>query len=359
MKKQPSTPPDAITASIPRGLRIGAIYAACLLLVAAALAVVGGALWVMADIVIPTAMGLILCAFLMPFCHFLQRHRWPKWLAITVGWLLVASISLILLALMVQQVIAHVPELSKQISALAEKIQLYFGEHPFGLTDAKITELGDQAGTWLEEHWGDIGLHTWIAGKGALRVLTGTTIAAMVSIFFLWDGPRIWAWTVRLFPQAAQARLDAAGCAGWQTLLEFPRVQVAVAAFDAVLIGLAALLLGVPLVLPIATLVFFGALIPIVGAIAAGILAVLLALLAKGWIIASVMLFIVLLVNQIESHVVQPLLAGNAFNVHPLVVVLGVLAGISLGGIAGAFFAVPLIATANAMVLAARGKSDD
>lgn len=354
MNAESERPAKPTVEFIPLGLRIGAVYAACLLLIAAALAVVGVVLWTLAAIVVPALMGLILCALLMPLCRVLRRHHWPKWAAIAVAWLLVLIVASVLVTLLVQQVIAHMPELSEQASALLKKMETFAGKHPLGLTDTKVTKLGDQAADWLQQHLGDIGLQTWIAGRGALDVITGAAIGAVVSIFLLSDGDRMWQWVVRLFPSAARRRLDAAGRAGWHTLIEFPRVQVMIAVFDAVLIGAGALLLGVPLVLPIATLVFFGALIPIVGAIATGVIAVALALLANGWVNAAVMLGIVLAVNQIESHVVQPVLAGNAFKVHPLVVVLGVLAGISLGGIGGAFFAVPLIATAHAMIVAAK-----
>lgn len=352
-----STPPNEqhrpVAASIPRGMRVGALYAACLLVMAAALAVAGVLMVVLADVVIPAMMGLILCALLMPFCRFLLRHHWPRWAAITVAWLLVLLIVAALGSLLVQQVVANWSDLTDQINELFANLQSVADKHLLGLNNANLDELGGEATKWLQEHAQDIGLQTWIAGRGALGVATGSAIAVLVSIFLLWDGSRIWRWVVNLFPHAARPRLDAAGRAGWKTLVEFPRVQVLIAAFDAVLIGVGVLILGVPLALPVATLVFFGALIPIVGAIATGAIAVALALLANGWINAVLMLVVVLAVNQIESHVVQPLLAGNAFKVHPLVVVLGVVGGISVGGIVGAFFAVPLIATVNAMVVAA------
>ena len=353
MSSNRPTPPPPVASSIPRGLRVGALYAGCLLVIAAALTVAGALVWVLADIVVPFLMGLILCALLMPLCRFLLRHRWPKWAAIAVAWLLVLLIMVVLGLLLVRQVIANWSELADQLNELFKAAQSFVGKHPLGLTDTKVSELGEQASQWLQEHARDIGLQTWVAGRGALRVITGGAVAILVSVFLLWDGARIWQWVVRLFPHAARSRLDAAGRAGWRTLVEFPRVQVLIAAFDAVLIGLGALILGVPLALPVATLVFFGALIPIVGAIVTGALAVALALLANGWVNAAFMLAVVLVVNQLESHVVQPLLAGNAFKVHPLVVVLGVLGGISVAGIAGAFFAVPLIATVNAMIVAA------
>lgn len=340
--------------SIPRGLRVGALYAGCLLIVAAGMAVVVLVVVKLADVAIPAMMGVILCALLMPPCRFLRRHRWPKWAAIATSWLGVLVVIGLLTTLVVQQVIAHLPEFSQQFNDLYASILAKIDERPLGLTDAMVRETGERASTWLREHAEDIGLQTWLAGQGILRVLTGSIIAVLVSVFLLWDGARIWQWVVNLFPAAARPHLESAGRAGWHTLVEFPRVQVLVALIDAVLIGLGALLLGVPMVLPIATITFLGALIPIIGAILAGAIAVALAMLANGWVNAAAMLAIVLAVNQIESHVVQPMLAGNAFRVHPLVVILGVFGGMSVGGILGAFFAVPVIATVNAMVLAAR-----
>lgn len=359
MPQERPDPSRTVVASIPRGLRVGALYASCLLLIAAALTVVGAIAWVLADIVVPFLMGLVLCALLMPFCRFLRRHGWPKWAAILMAWLLVLLVMTILGLLLVQQVIANWSELTDQLNDLFKAAQSVIARHPLGLSDAKVAELGEQTSQWLQEHAQDIGLQTWGAGRGALRVITGAAVAILVSIFMLWDGVRIWNWVVCLFPHAAQARLDAAGRAGWQTLVEFPRVQVLIATFDAVLIGLSALVLGVPLALPVATLVFFGALIPIVGAISVGAIAVGLALMANGWVNAILMLVAVLVVNQLESHVVQPLLAGNAFKVHPMVVVLGVLGGISVAGVIGAFFAVPLIATVNAMIMAAKSSGPE
>lgn len=350
--------PASVMQSIPRGLRIGAVFAACLLLIAAAFSVAGVLVWLLADIVVPFLLGLVLCALLLPFCRFLLRHGWPRWAAITVAWLLVLVGILVLGFLLVNQVIANWPELTDQLNELLAAAQSRLAKRPFGLSETQVKNLASRFSQWLQDHAQDIGLQTWIAGRGALRILTGTAIAILVSIFMLWDGASIWRWVVHIFPRAAQGRIDAAGRAGWHTLVEFPRVQVLVAAFDAVLIGLGTLILGVPLALPVATLVFFGALVPIVGAVIAGSLAVALALIAKGWGSGVIMLVIVLLVNQAESHIVQPLLAGSAFRVHPMVVVLGVLAGLAVAGIAGAFFAVPLIASVNAMIVAAYHHDD-
>jgi predicted PurR-regulated permease PerM len=168
-------------------------------------------------------------------------------------------------------------------------------------------------------------------------------------LFILIDGKSIWAWIVRFFPKRAQSAVDGAGIAGWTTLGNFARVQILVASIDAVGIGVGAALLGVPMAIPIGILVFLGSFIPIVGAVATGSVAIVIALIFNNWAIALAMLGVVLLVQQVEGHVLQPLIMGTAVKVHPLAVVLVVAAGALLAGIPGALFAVPVAAVLNAM----------
>jgi predicted PurR-regulated permease PerM len=175
------------------------------------------------------------------------------------------------------------------------------------------------------------------------------------TLFLLIDGKRIWQWTVRLFPRRARPAVDGAGRAGWVTLTDFVKVQIFVAFIDAVGIGLGAWILGLffggfPLVIPIAIAVFLGSFIPVVGAVLTGAIAVFVALVYLGIWPAVIMLGIVLLVQQVEGHVLQPLVMGTAVKVHPLAVVFAVAAGGFLAGIAGALFAVPVVATLNVVV---------
>ncbi|MDP9028111.1 MAG: AI-2E family transporter, partial [Actinomycetota bacterium] len=179
--------------------------------------------------------------------------------------------------------------------------------------------------------------------------------------FLLIDGRGIWHWLVKLFPVRARAAMIGAGEAGWITLTTFVKVQIFVAFVDAVGIGLGAFILGLftggfPLVIPIAIAVFLGSFIPLVGAVATGAIAVFVALVYLGPVPALIMLGVVILVQQLEGHVLQPFVMGNAVKVHPLAVVLAVATGALIGGIPGALFAVPLAATLNVMVgYAARG----
>jgi putative heme transporter len=161
----------------------------------------------------------------------------------------------------------------------------------------------------------------------------------------------VWAWVVRLFPRRARPAIDGAGQSGWTTLTAFIRVQLFVAAVDGFGIGIVALILGLPLAIPIAIIVFLGSFVPVVGAVVTGALAVFIALVYEGPWQALIMLGGVLLVHLIEGNVLHPFVTGSAVKVHPLAVVFAVAAGSFVAGIPGALFAVPLVAVVNVMVL--------
>jgi predicted PurR-regulated permease PerM len=181
----------------------------------------------------------------------------------------------------------------------------------------------------------------------AADVASGLFIALFSTFFFLSTGGRIWAWVVTLFPRSARPRVEGAAVHAWATLTAYVRATVIVAAVDAIGIGAAAAILRVPLAVPIAVLVFLGAFIPIVGAFLTGVVAVLVAFVSQGPVVALIMLGAVILVQQIEAHILQPFLLGRAVEVHPLAVILGIGAGVLVAGIVGALFAVPLVAVGH------------
>jgi predicted PurR-regulated permease PerM len=187
-------------------------------------------------------------------------------------------------------------------------------------------------------------------GSTAGHALTGMVILLFTLLFLLRDGERIWLFLVRLFPVPARRAVNGAGRRGWHSLVQYARAQGLVAFVDAVGIGVGAALLGVPLALPIGILVFLGSFIPIVGAVVTGAVAVLVALVANGTTSALLMLGVVLLVQQVESNILQPLILGKAVSLHPLAVFLVVATGTILYGIAGALFAVPVLAFTNTVV---------
>lgn len=352
-------PSDPAGDAIPRGLRIGAAFTWRLLVIAAAIGAVLALAWLLSEVVVPFLIGVILAALLVPLSTLLQRHHCPKWLSIIIAWIILLGVIGGLALLVTERVINEIPTLQKQIASVGDQLRSLLATHPFGLTPEKVSHYISELGVWLQNNASRVALSAANAGKRIVHVLEGILIMIFVILFAMIEGAGIWAWVVRLFPRRARSRIDFAGHAGWRTLTAFARVQIFVAAIDALGIGIGAWLLGVPLATPIAVIVFFGALVPIIGSIVAGAAAVVIAFLFNGLSDALVMLGVVLLVNQLEGNVLHPFLTGGVVKVHPLGVVLGVLAGASVGGVAGAFLAVPVIATANAMIHAAANYHSD
>jgi len=205
------------------------------------------------------------------------------------------------------------------------------------LTNADVTGYLKDAQNALQTESKAILSGVLSIGTAAGHLLAGGLLTLFATIFLMIDGRGVWAWTVRLFPKSARPAVDGAGQAGWHTLTSFVRVQIVVAAVNAVGIGLIAFVLGLPLAVPIAILVFLASFIPVVGAIVTGALAVIVALVFAGPVQAVVMLAGVLVVHLLEAHVLQP-------------VVFAVAGGSYVAGIPGALFAVPTVAVLNVMV---------
>jgi predicted PurR-regulated permease PerM len=331
-------------------VRIAAAWSWRLLVILAVLAALVFIIIQLRLIVIPLLVSTLLAALLVPFVQFLRRHRWPKWLAVTLAELGLIGVVTALVFLVVAQVRAGFPDLQVQSVAAWEQFKRFLLESPLHLTDAQITQYANQIWSSVQQD-----SQVWVSGalsvgSSAGHFLAGLLLTLFTTLFILIDGHGMWAWTVRLFPKRARVAVDRSGRVGWTTLTSFVRVQIFVAAIDAVGIGVGALILGLPLAIPIAVAVFLGSFIPIVGAVATGVLAVFVALIYKDVVIALIMLAIVLLVQQVEGHVLQPLVMGSAVKVHPVAVVFAVAGGSFLAGIPGALFAVPVVAVLNVMI---------
>lgn len=306
-------------------------------------------------IVIPFLVAILLAALLIPLVNFLQRHRWPKGLAVAVAEVGLLSIVTGLVYLVVTQIILGFPDLQDRSLQFYEELKAMLLASPVHVTEAEINDY--VSGLWTSLQQDGAGLLSGAVSVGSSfgHLLAGILLVLFATLFILIDGAGIWRWTVRLFPHRARQAVDGAGLAGWSTLTEFVKVQIFVAFVDAVGIGAGAWILGLffggfPLVLPIAIAVFLGSFIPVVGAVLTGTIAVFIALVYLGIWPAVIMLGIVLLVQQVEGHVLQPLVMGTAVKVHPVAVVFAVAAGGFLAGISGALFAVPVVATVNSMV---------
>ncbi len=341
---------ESVEESLPRGVRVAGAWSWRLLAIGAVIAVVIFLVIQLRLIVIPLLIAVLIGALLVPFAAFLQRRHWPRWLAV-----LTAMVTLIvtvggLLYLAAWQVTREFASLSTKSAEAYDSFRAWLTTGPLGLSADQIDNFLSQLGKAIQQDSQIFLSGALSIGSTLGHVLTGVLLTLFSLIFILIDGKGIWNWIVRLFPKRARPAVDGAGGAGWVTLTSFVKVQILVATIDAVGIGLGAFFLGLPLVIPITVLVFLGSFIPIVGAVLTGALAVFIALVFNGWLWALIMLIIVLGVQQLEGHVLQPFIMGTAVKVHPLAVVLVVAAGSLLAGIPGALFAVPVAAVLNVMV---------
>jgi predicted PurR-regulated permease PerM len=334
-------------AEVPHSLRIAAAWSWRLIVVG----VVGWALLhfigIVSIVVVPLAISLLLSALLAPAVRWLLKMRVPRSLATFL--VLICGIAAVAgtLTLVISQFVDGVGELTQKASEGVRQIQNWARTGPLHLSDAQVNQAIDNAQQWVNEHTSQL-TSTGIATAATLfEVVTGMLLVLFSTFFFLRDGRKIWRFIVRLFPVQARWSLADAGDASWATLGSYVRATVLVAFIDAVGIGTALVILDIPFPFPLAALVFLGAFIPIVGASVSGAVAVLVALVDQGWVIALIVLGAVILVQQVEGHVLQPLIMGRAVAIHPLVVIIGIACGATLAGIIGALVAVPLIAVLN------------
>jgi predicted PurR-regulated permease PerM len=338
--------PVAADQSVPNGLRVAAAWSWRCVMVVAALYLLLQATAYLTVVIVPVFIGLLLAALLQPGAAALRRHGWSDSLSaltmLVVGLGVVAGI----ITLVVEQFAAGYNDLADQVGqGLAQIQDLAVRTFPISQNQINEAVAGAQDAIVANRSLLTTGALTTAATVG--EVFTGALLTLFTLFFFLKDGRQIWLWVVGLAPVNSQAYLDEAARRSWRTLISYVRATVVVAAFDAIFIGVGLLFLGTPLVIPLAALVFLGAFIPIIGSFLAGTVSVLVTLVAVGPIRALVALGIIVLIMQLEGHVMQPLLMGRAVSVHPLAVVLGIAGGLLVGGIFGALIAVPVIACAN------------
>jgi len=345
---------DAGTDSLPNGMKIAGAWSWRVLAVVGVLVVFGLVVIQLKEIVIPFMVAILVSALLVPIAQLLVRHRWPKALAVAVTMLGALAVVAGLISLIVWQIREGSSDIQNRSISAYEDFQKWL-DVTFNINTDEFNDYLGQAWSAIQEDSASLWSGALSVGSTAGHFLAGFLLVIFATLFILIDGRGIWNWFVRIAPTKARAAVDGSGHAGWLTLTTFVKVQIFVAFVDAVGIGLGAFILGLPfggfpLVIPITIAVFLGSFIPVVGAVVTGTVAVFVALVYLGPVQALIMLGIVLLVQQLEGHVLQPLVMGTAVKVHPLAVVFAVAAGSYVAGIPGALFAVPLVATLNVMV---------
>jgi predicted PurR-regulated permease PerM len=344
-------PSNFSRAQVPWGVDLAAAWSWRFLVIVAAGYVVLWTLDRFAVVTIPLVVALLLAALASPLVNLLQRGGFNRALASLFTVLTGLAFVALLLTFVGQQVAQGISDLSDQVVDALGEIRDWLREGPLHASDSQISDFLSQAQQVIVSGNEQLVARATEVGTALTNILAGLFIVLFATYFFLADGDRIWAWVVRLFPRAARTRADSSGQAAWFSLTRFVRATVLVALVDALGIALVAALLNVPFAVAIGVLVFISSFIPMIGATLSGAVAVLVALVAQGPLIALFMLLGVIAVQQIESNLLQPFLLGRFVSVHPLGVLVAIGCGIIVAGIAGALVAVPLVAAVNAVAL--------
>jgi len=295
----------------------------------------------------------------MPGVHLLMRLHVPRPLAALFSLAGAVAGVFLLLTLAGQQIVHGAGDLADQVVAGLDTIRVWLRTGPLDASEAQINSVIMSAQEAVASSSDQVVATLSTVTTAVGHVLAGGFIVLFATYFFLADGSRIWAWTVRLFPRTARARVDSSGRIAWMSLTAFVRATILIALVDSAGVLLVAAVLQLPFLFAIGVLVFLGAFVPIVGALLSGLVAVMVALVDQGPVAAAVMLVGVVAVQQIEAHVLQPFLLGRLVAVHPLGVVLAIAAGILVAGVVGALIAVPLVAVLNAVAVHLAAPPDD
>ncbi len=319
-------------------------------------------LWVLKHlevIFVPVAIATMLAALFLPGVDWLDRHGvprgWAVFLLLLFGMALVGGV----LAFVVSQFVEGLPGLVEQVTHSIDTAKNWLIQGPAHLNEQQIDNAGKSAVEAIRNNQEKLTSGALSTASTITEIVTGAFVVLFTLIFLLYGGRNIYEFVTRIFPASVRQKVREAGKAGFGSLIGYVRATFLVALVDATGIGTGLAIMGVPLALPLASLVFLGAFIPLVGAVIAGFLAVVVALLSKGFIYALITLGLIIAVQQLEGHVLQPLVMGRAVSIHPLAVVLGISTGGVLAGIVGALLAVPAIAFANSAVRVLMERDED
>lgn len=333
--------------AVPWGLRVAAEAGWRLLVLA-------GVIWVLIQVigsisllVLSFSAGLLVTALLQPTVARLRRHRVARGFATAITFITGFVVMGLIGWFVVWQVTENLPTLTERVQDAIEEGKRWAIKGPFHVSEDQVNNVAKNLSQWLGDNSQEVTSAGLTGVTVVLEFLSGAVLTMFITLFLLYDGRGIWEWFLKLVPRGAREGVAGAGPRAWTTLTGYVRGTVIVALIDAIFIGVGIYILEVPLAVPLAVLIFIFAFVPIVGAVVSGALAVLVALVTNGPLTGLLVLCVVLLVQQIESHVLQPFILGRLVRVHPLAVVLAVTGGSLIAGIPGAVVAVPLVAVLN------------
>ena len=317
------------------------------------LAAILALLWLvqkLAVILVPVALAVMVTALMVPAVDWLDRRGAPRGGAVALVLLSGFAVFGGIMTFVVSQFISGLPSLTEQVTRSIDNATEWLIEGPAHLSHEQIEKAGDAAVKALRDNQEKLTTGALSTAASLAEIVTGALLMLFTVIFLLYGGRNIYEYLTRIVPAGTRERVRDAGRAGFASLIGYVRATFLVALVDAIGIGTGLAVMSVPLALPLASLVFLGAFIPVVGAVVTGMLAVVVALLAKGVFYALITLGLIIAVMQLESHVLQPLLMGRAVSIHPLAIVLAIATGAVLAGVVGALLSVPVLAFLNSAI---------
>ena len=338
--------------AVPDGLHVAAAWGWRVIVVAILAALVAYVLAYLSEVTIPLLVAVLLTALLLPVTK--RLHAWGVNRGLATAITVLGGLGVIagVLYLIVSSIVSQSTQLGTNVVEGFNELAGWLQSGPLHVSatyfnsDEWVTRITD----WVKTSQDTITTYAGEITSSVGHFLAGFALALFALSYFLHNGGEIFDFVTRFFPRRSRRRVDAAAQNGWHSLSSYVRATILVALADGVGVLIAALIIGVPAAPALATLVFIGAFVPIVGGFVSGFVAVVVALVALGWVKALIMLGAIILVVEIEGHILQPFLMGRAVKLHPLAVLLAIAVGIILGGIIGALFAVPLLAFTKTFV---------
>ena len=342
--------PDAV----PRWLRVSAGWAWRLLVLAGLLYVAGKVAALLYLVIVPFAAAILLTALLQPLTARLRRAGLgplsATWCTLLLAFALIGGAVWLVTA----RVEAEYPTLVTQVGHTSTQIQNWLASSPLHIRTGNLEKISDNFVNYLRQHRSTVEGAALTGGRIVVELLAGLVLCFFISFFLIKDGERIWSWLVSGFSAERGRRANVAGQAAWQAVVYYVRGTVVVAAIHAVVMGITLTIIGSPLVAPLALFMFVAAFVPLAGVLIAGTVAIIIVLAAKGLVAALIVLAVMIVMNQLEGHLLQPQVVGKMVRLHPLAVILVLAVAGVVAGIAGAVVAVPITAALTSATRALR-----
>jgi putative heme transporter len=338
---------ERATDSVSWGFQVAAAWALRFLLVVAALFVLLNLLNAVSLVTITVIVAVMISALLQPAVGLLTRHRVPRIPAAILVFVLGTTALVAAAWFVILQISANASALGGQLTDAVGTIRNWLVTGPARMSETRVTQLTDDLTSAVTTNGAGVAQGVFATANSALGIVGGAVFCLFATLFLMTDDGGIWRWVVRLFPGEAQAAVAHAGNVAWRTLIAYMRSTVLLALINAATMVVIMLIAGMPLVVPLGVLLFLGSMIPLIGMLVAGVVVVLVALVTKSVLMAVVMAVALFLTVQIEGNLLNPYILGKAVQIHPLAILMAVTAGTIVGGIFGAFIAVPLVAILN------------